>query len=107
MKEAELERRVSRYIGHLPVIWLDVNDKSGPASDRGLIEAGSIAILSNVTNPLADPPSHGWLGNDSPTQAIRTSGLWNVNHTADPVNTAFLTTFEGWAGHQHTGSLEA
>ena len=30
-----------------------------------------------------DPPSSTWLGRRSAREAIRTSGLWNVNHVRD------------------------
>ena len=56
------------------------------ASGRGVIEAGAIALLSNLDRPAVDLPSPTWLGHSSTRAAIRGSGLWNVNHVAEPAS---------------------
>ena len=60
--EADLEARVSRHIGDMPFLWLDVVDEPGPASQRGLIERNVIALLSSYREPSPDSPSVDWLG---------------------------------------------
>jgi hypothetical protein len=78
-KERKLERKVSEYIGKMPFLWLTVADSAGPDSDRAYIERNSIGLLSNCCDPI-DAPSDNWLGRFSPNEAIRSSGLWNVDH---------------------------
>ena len=88
--EYPLERAVSEYIGSMPFLWLDVPDAPGATSDRGLIEVGTIALLSNFERPPIDAPSPTWLGRDAASEAIRRSGLWNVNHVHDQPHGAVL-----------------
>ena len=93
--EYPLERDVSTYIRAMPFLWVEVDDAPGPASERGLIERGAIAVLSNLARPPNDPPSPCWLGHRSARDAIRSSGLWNVNHVRDaPSSDAFLSALE-------------
>lgn len=94
--EVGLERAVSRHIGQMPLLWLAVEDEPGPASQRGVIERNAIALLSNYNapdNPL-DPPSQSWLGQWADREAVRCSGLWNVNHVTETYDPAFLDLFE-------------
>lgn len=56
-----LECAVSSYIRNLPLLWLNVLDDPGSGSDRKLIEANAVALLSNYRKP-SDPPSPTWLG---------------------------------------------
>ena len=93
--EAPWEQRVSAYLGQMQLLWVAVDDEPGPASDRGHIERHSIALLSQE-GPSVDPASDAWLGRDSLSPAIRDSGLWNVNHTADNHDPAFLQVLEGY-----------
>ena len=79
-REHVLEIDVSRQIGAMSVLWLEIDDSPGPKSDRGFIEANSIGLLSNRGRPPTDPPSTSWLGSSCDRSAIRDSGLWNVNH---------------------------
>lgn len=97
VREAEyrLELAVSRHIRAMPFVWLGVDDEPGPASDRGIIERGAIAVLSNRLDP-EDPPSASWLGHWSDRSAVRRSGLWNVNHTVGPPGRGFLETMSRW-----------
>ena len=78
--EYALEKAVSAHIGAMPFLWVAVDGAPGPGSDRGVIETGTIALLSNYGRPVIDPPTPNWLGHDAASEYIRTSGLWNVNH---------------------------
>ena len=90
--ERSWERRVSAYIRGLDVITLGVLDESGPGSHRAYVERNAIALLSTLGRHL-DPPTEAWLGQSSPREAIRTSGLWNVNHVGESVDGEFLERF--------------
>jgi hypothetical protein len=83
----------------MPFLWIGVSDEPGATSDRGVIEAGSIAALSQLANRAADPPSSDWLGNHAARRDIRNSGLWNVRHVTDPVSDRFLERLANWVGH--------
>jgi hypothetical protein len=78
----------------MPFLWLNIDDPPGPKSDRRIIEAGAIALLSNFERTPIDAPSTTWLGLHAASPAIRKSGLWNVNHVADDANGAFLSVLE-------------
>ena len=90
--EYPLERAVSAYIGNMPFLWLDVDDAPGSASHRGLIERGSIRLLSNFGKSPIDPPSLGWLGRQAPSPHVQASGLWNVRHVDEVQEEEFLET---------------
>jgi hypothetical protein len=90
LDELELERRVSEYIRDLPFLWVDVLDQAGPGSDRAYIERNAIALVSNYGKDPTDPRSDKWLGTDSRSEAIRQSGLWNVDHVDESYDPAFL-----------------
>jgi hypothetical protein len=83
-REAELrvERAVSDYIGRMHLLWVAVPTRNDGTSDRGLIEANSIALLS-VAAGSCELASPGWLGHHAPSSAVGSSGLWNVRHIAD------------------------
>ncbi len=91
--EYPLEQAVSEHIGAMPFLWLGVDDPPGPTSDRGVIEAGAIALLSNFARRVEDS-STGWLGRKADRETIRASGLWNVNHVQDEPEAGFLDTLE-------------
>ena len=93
--EADLERRVSRYIGTMPLLWLAIDDEPGPESRRSFIERNAIALLSHAKAPAADPTSGQWLGAFSDREGVRASGLWNNNHVEDDYDASFLDTMEG------------
>jgi hypothetical protein len=97
--ERQIEEAVSAYIGSMPFLWVSVNDEPSATSDRGIIEAGSIAALSRLANRTAGPPSAAWLGNFSARPDIRNSGLWNVRHVTDPVSDRFLERLAYWVEH--------
>ena len=92
--EADLEGRVSDYIGRMPFLWLGVPDDPGPESARGRVERGAIGLLSHYTAPADDPPSADWLGCHSDRERIRESGLWNSQHVDKPYDPAFLDEME-------------
>ena len=83
--ESDLEKRVSRYIGSMPFLWLDVGDQPSPDSLRGLIKMNAVALLSGhrPESPV-DRPSSVWLGRDSDRELVRSSGLWNNDYADDP-----------------------
>jgi hypothetical protein len=88
------EVAVSAYLRALPFLWLAVDDPPGRTSHRAVIERGAIGLLSRRVNPLADPPTPGWLGLHALAPEIRTSGLWNVNHVDERYAPAFLDVLE-------------
>ncbi|MGE0005373.1 MAG: hypothetical protein AB7S92_07255 [Parvibaculaceae bacterium] len=88
--EVALEQRVSKTIGAMRFLWLDVNDDPSRDSLRGYIERNSIALLSNFGKEPIDPPSAGWLGRYCTRERVRASGLWNNNHVDEAYNPAFL-----------------
>lgn len=92
--EVGLERGVSAYIGRMPFLWLNVDDRPGPDSQRGLIERNAIALLSHARKPAADAPSSRWLGAFSDRERVRTSGLWNSDHVEGSYDAAFLDVME-------------
>jgi hypothetical protein len=87
--EYDLERKVSEYIGAMSLLWLDIQDEPGPASDRAFIEQNAIALLSGTSGPI-DLPRPAWLGRYNTRDAIRRSGLWNVNYVDDDYDPRFL-----------------
>ena len=88
--EAELEERVSAYIGRMRVLWLDVPDEPGPTSARGRVERNAIALLSHAREAAADAPSDQWLGAHCDRPLVRASGLWNNNHVDEHYDPGFL-----------------
>jgi hypothetical protein len=92
--EQPLERHVSAVIGAMPVVWLPIEDEAGPDSDRGIIERGAIALLSEWGREAIDPPSETWLGRYCSRERVRESGLWNANHVDETYDPAFLDRLE-------------
>ncbi|MEA1015388.1 DUF6884 domain-containing protein [Sphingosinicella sp. LY1275] len=77
--EIPLEAQVSRLIGAMRILWLDVDDEPGAASERAYIERNLIGLLSRA-GLLWGAEWHGWLGRHAADWRIATSGLWNLNH---------------------------
>ena len=98
--EKELERQVSRVIGEMPFLWLEVDDLPGPQSRRGYIERNAIALLSSYSENAVDPPSENWLGNHSPREKVKSSGLWNQKHVEENCDPRFLAKFESLVARQ-------
>ena len=92
--EAELEASVSRYVGAMPFLFLNVEDEPGPASERGFIERNAIALLSAYREASPDPASTGWRGRSSDRERVRLSGLWNSNHVDEAYDPSFLDLME-------------
>lgn len=90
LRELDLEKRVSDYIRELPFLWIKVDDEPDRNSDRATIERNAIALLSNYGRDSIDPRSNSWLGKDSVSEAIRESGVWNVDHVDESYNPEFL-----------------
>jgi len=61
---------------------------------RKYIERNSVALLSSAVKMSIDVPSRQWLGCYCWNAAIRTSGLWNVDHVNDSYDPDFLELFE-------------
>lgn len=88
--EQPLEIEVSRYIGQMPVLWLNVDDEPSKESHRAFLERNSIALLSNFNKTPIDPPSEHWLGLNTTQVTIRRSGLWNTDHVEAEYEAGFL-----------------
>ena len=87
--EQPIEKVVSKVIGDMPFLWLDVGDEPGPSSERSYIESNSIALLSNYEKECIDPSS-SWLGNHCAREKVRKSGLWNQRDVDGAYDPAFL-----------------
>ena len=94
--EHSLEMAVSDVIGRMPFIWLPVDDRPGPDSNRGYIERQAIALLSNYERQPLDPPSAKWLGAFCPSERVRKSGLWNQRHVDECYDPGFLDTLDSY-----------
>lgn len=95
-REYELELEVSRRIRAMPFLWVGVADEPSPDSDRGVIERGSIGLLSNFSRDPIDVASDSWLGRSCDRKSVSGSGLWNVNHVVDDSTDSFLETLSIW-----------
>ncbi|WP_375431119.1 DUF6884 domain-containing protein [uncultured Friedmanniella sp.] len=105
--ESLLESEVSKFMRETLVSWVSVSDTPSASSDRAYLEQNSISLLSTV-GPTFDPPSPGWLGTASSREAIRLSGLWNVEHAGDiAVDGSFLSVFEKYVDITLDGKASA
>jgi hypothetical protein len=77
--ETSLETNVSRCIGSMRILWLDIGDEASPSSDRSFIERNVIGLLSR-SNILRPSKSATWLGSSSTNYRIALGGLWNLNY---------------------------
>lgn len=100
--EADLERRVSAYVGQMPFLWLEVPDAPGADSERGYIERNAIALLSGARSAAADVPSAQWLGGHSDRRLVRAAGLWNSRHVEEDYDDAFLDALDASVRSQNT-----
>jgi hypothetical protein len=89
-----LELEVSKTIGAMPFLWLQIDDEPGKESERGYIERNAIALLSNYDKDSIDPPSKNWLGLFCNRSRVRNSGLWNYNHVDESIDPEFLERFQ-------------
>jgi hypothetical protein len=97
--ERIVERAVSDYIGQMPVLWVDVPTRGDGTSDRGVIEANSIALVSAAGGAL-DAASPAWLGRYAANVAVQSSGLWNVHHVTDTYTPRALDVLEQHVNRQ-------
>jgi hypothetical protein len=86
------ERRVSDYIGAMPLLWLSVPTRGDGTSERGYLERNSIGLLSRSAGGV-DQASPDWLGKYAVNPAVVRSELWNVNHVDDEYDARFLDLF--------------
>lgn len=93
-EETSLEGQVTKVIGAMPFLWLNIDDNPGRASLRGYIERNSIALLSNYRKSGLDKASQSWLGQHCSRERVRESGLWNSNHVDDEYDPEFLNRLE-------------
>lgn len=93
--ECDCERAVSDHIGRMPVLWLEVPNSDDGASERGLVEANIIALLSTTAGGV-DRASAEWLGQHAPNRAIADSALWNVRHVRDNFDPGTLDVIAGY-----------
>ncbi|WP_428332893.1 DUF6884 domain-containing protein [Novosphingobium sp.] len=96
--EAELESQVSFVIGAMRVLWLDIDDEPGAASERAYIERNLIGSLSRA-GLLWGGQRHGWLGRHAAQWRIATSGLWNLNHVFSKPDDEFVERFAEAVAH--------
>lgn len=87
--ESRVEAQVTEIIRSYQVQVLPILDPAGSESDRAFIEKNAIAALS-VAGWIVDPPTSEWLGHHSDREAIRHSGLWNIDHVGDSFDQRFL-----------------
>ncbi|GIH66988.1 hypothetical protein [Microbispora siamensis] len=85
LAQHELERAVSDHIGAMRLLCLPAPERE----QRRAIESNAIALLSLIRGGV-DPPSPRWLGRHAESLAVRTSGLWNVQHVDGRYDRAFL-----------------
>ena len=100
--EYPIEIAVSQHIGSMPFLWVAVDDEPDSGSDRAVIETSAIALLSNARRPAVDSPSALWLGQLANREAVRTSGLWNVEHVHSSPSVGFLDVLT-----RHVGAVTA
>ena len=86
-------RCISRYIGDMSFLWVNVDGDGGHLLRRK-IEKNAIALLSCRTKGAVDKPSSAWLGYCSSNDAVKRSGLWNVQHTGSSYVRGFLDLFK-------------
>lgn len=89
-EEEPIEMRVSAYLARLRVVCVAVSDPPGPDSVRGIIERGSIALLSEAARHGLVTGTAAWLGRWSDRPAIKASSLWNQNHVGEAWSSSFL-----------------
>lgn len=89
LAEAEHEQTVSKVIGSMTILWVDVDDVPSAGSLRSFIERNAIALLSNHCSPV-EAGSKEWLGIHSVREEIQSSRLWNIKHINEAYDSAFL-----------------
>lgn len=73
---AEVEEAVSRYVRErITYTFVEIDLQQ----ERIELESALIATLAQFA---IGPPSPQWLGRHAASEAIRTTGLWNIQHVA-------------------------
>lgn len=93
--ELPMEQAVSARLRDMGVLWLDVNDESGPLSHRAYIERNSVALLSTSHRKI-DTASKRWLGRHCANPAVADSSLWNVRHVVEDYDPRFLNMIDDY-----------
>jgi hypothetical protein len=88
--ERELEILVSQYISKLLFTYIDIADTPSAKSMRSFVEKASINLLTADGVPIENP-TPGWLGLHSGVEGIRSTGLWNIQHSAQPFTSSAVT----------------
>ena len=88
-REHNHTRCISNCIGQMPFLWANVDGENSHQLRRR-IERNSIALLSDFNGNATDKRSKQWLGNFSCNEAVKRSGLWNVQHTKRGYKNSFL-----------------
>lgn len=103
--ERPFEQEVTRIIGGMPFVWLEIDDAPGAGSMRGYVERNAISLLSNLAKSPLDAPSAHWRGAgcDRGKGLVKDSGLWNQNHVDEDYDPAFLDVLERFAQEGGTG----
>lgn len=98
--EADMEKKVSDYIGNLRVLFIPAHDSAGTGSIRATIEKQFIAMFTEHMCPLENS-SNDWLGRFSDKQTIRETGLWNVRDVGEPYDSKFLPFLESYMARKN------
>lgn len=94
-EEKSLEIDISKIIGNMPFLCLQVLGDSRKDNMRAYIETNSIALLSNRDKDIKyDLPSGNWLGKFSGHKHVAESGLWNSDDTEKDYSPIFLDKLE-------------
>lgn len=107
-EEKTLEIDVSRIIGVMPFLCLQVLGDSSKDNMRAYIETNSIALLSNRNKERKiDPPLVNWLGKYSGQPNVVESGLWNSDDTEKVYNPKFLDKLEGLISNMRNNNVKS
>lgn len=104
--ELALEQMVSDYIRRMPFLLLPVEGASSKDNDRSRIERGAIALLTDVSGGVIDPPGKDWLGRHCFALKDAERGLWNNDHVGASRDPTFLNRLEDWVDRA-TGRVHA
>lgn len=91
--EKYLEQYVSKEIGEMPFLFIEINDEASKNSMRSYIEKNSIGLVSayNLANGFDEPD---WLGLYSNRERVRNSGMWNNNYVGEGYEAEFLDVLD-------------
>ena len=79
--EEEIEKKITEHLqNNLNFRFIEIKNQKERMGKGGL-ESRLIGTLSHCS---VCRPSSGWLGNSSPKEAVKKSGLWLIQHLNDP-----------------------